>query len=96
MNARKAAKYYKKQYKELKSLISVELMQPHITYVTKYAETYCAVMSFDKMTGEIPEEIKIDETRRNLLSQLKNNVECRLIDSNPYKDTYEARISIFR
>lgn len=32
MNARQAAKHYKKKYKELEHILSVTTIQPHITY----------------------------------------------------------------
>ena len=106
MNARQAAKHYKKKYKELKQIISATISQPNITYtrsdIIKLKKiSYIPIKKYCK--DEFEYNYILTNTKQNLIHTMQDDIskyiqikkdtdyeEC--IDK--YKETYIAELYI--
>lgn len=104
MNARQAAKHYKKKYKELEHLLSATKAQPHITYYHPDIIQVKAAIHIPKpkyCSSEMEYEYRLDQAKSKLIQRIQENIiqyiqierQYEYIPS-PDTNTYIAKIDV--
>lgn len=105
MNARQAAKHYKKKYKELSNILSTKIIQPNVTYYKPDVIQFKELISIPKIEyckDEFEYKHNLTHAKYDLIHKIQDDISSYIqIEKEPeyyiksqYNETYIAKIDI--